>query len=51
VGNSIGGGYIFQSDLIPHSNSHPRDLDINCEVFINAVKFNFHYRGGEDADI
>lgn len=34
ISNSISGGLIFKSELFPYASSHPKDLEIVCEVFI-----------------
>ncbi|CAD8099788.1 unnamed protein product [Paramecium sonneborni] len=36
VVNSLSGGYIIKSGLITYPKAHPKDLEINCECFIQA---------------
>jgi len=36
ISNSISGGLIFKSELFPYASSHPKDLEIVCEVFITC---------------
>ncbi|KRX04874.1 hypothetical protein PPERSA_06508 [Pseudocohnilembus persalinus] len=36
ITHSISGGIILKSDMLPYTSSHPKELEINCEVFINA---------------
>lgn len=36
VCNSLSGGYILKSSLIIYPNSHPKDLEINCECFVES---------------
>lgn len=36
ISNSISGGLLFKSELFPYASSHPKDLEIFCEVFITC---------------
>ncbi|EGR30842.1 hypothetical protein IMG5_122430, partial [Ichthyophthirius multifiliis] len=36
ITNSISGGIMFKSELFPYASSHPKDLEIFCEVFVTA---------------
>ena len=37
VTNSISGGLLFKSELFPYASSHPKDLEIFCEVFVTGT--------------
>lgn len=37
IANSISGGLLFKSELFPYASSHPKDLEIFCEVFITCA--------------
>jgi len=36
VANSLSAGYVLKSNLIIYPNSHPKDVEINCECFIES---------------
>lgn len=37
VVNSLSGGYLIKSELVIYPKAHPKDLDIFCECFVNAM--------------